>query len=71
MTVSFLKAYRSSEHLFTTIDLADLSQLLFQIKVDYMRGNTHFIAAHFILECCKKLEAKVKFRIDAMAALKI
>jgi len=27
-------------------------------QVDYMRGNTHFIAAHFILECCKKLEAK-------------
>jgi len=27
-------------------------------QVDYMRGNTHYIATHFVLECCKKLEAK-------------
>jgi len=27
-------------------------------QVDYLRGNTHYIVAHFILECCKKLEAE-------------
>lgn len=26
-------------------------------QVDYMKGNTHYIVAHFILECSKKLEA--------------
>jgi len=27
-------------------------------QVDYLRGNTHYIVAHFILECCAKLEAE-------------
>lgn len=27
-------------------------------EVDYMRGNTHYIVTHFIIECCKKLHAE-------------
>ncbi|XP_023332793.1 cyclin-Q [Eurytemora carolleeae] len=36
----------------------DKDEGLIEKQVDYMRGSTHYIVTHFILECCKKLEAK-------------